>query len=864
MGKRGHKTARRGQNWGRARTERQDPHEVERTNKLFERYYNELKIVGDDERHKFWEALRTDLPNSFRFTGSRGHALAVQQRLMERHIPKIESIVYDGENASPPEAIPWYPDRLAWSMNTPRRVVRKYPPFASFQKFLVAENSVGNISRQEIVSMIPPLFMDIKPGMTVLDLCAAPGSKAAQLIEMIHGGEEARVRKVLENVPPNDRRPLDSAGLEIDAEKSQASVEEDYADDGRATGLLVANDKEWKRANLLIHQCKRLNSPNIIVTNHDATVFPSLKLRGLGEKYLKFDRVLADVPCSGDGTCRKNLNVWRDWTGGNGVGLHPTQLRILIRALQMLKVGGKVVYSTCSMNPVENEAVIASAIEHCGGPDIVKLAQTDDSLPSLQRRPGLTDWKVADRDGRFWSSWEEAKEANKDGSDLTLSRLRESMFCNKFTSVPLNHCMRYYPHLQDTGAFFVAVLEKQTEIRATTQNTTSAHKSSKSSDQVQQPPQIPSSSTDLEHAEKGEDLPIHDLAPANGEMNANSSASALKRPLDGADEMETEAFKRPRTDDNIRSAEGRAESRQMGETRSSNGPPEEVFKYLSPEHPALVDIYRFYDVSARFPKDRFMVRNATGEPVKAIYYTSELARDILVENEGRKVKFVHAGVKMFMKQEVHGREESCKFRIQNEGLPIIEPWLGSSRVLRLRDQGTLHKLLKEMFPKIIDDEWTALRDIGEPLRDLSLGCCIVVVEPDGTANGFLERLVMPLWRGLKSVNLMLPKEDRSAMLLRLFDDDSPVVNTAIDLHQNRKEASFKRPESPNQTPLNDSKPEVSEEENGSGSLVDAIAVEQKLEEKEDAVLSGKQAAMDSKEEAAPGVADEDDNFNKTI
>ena len=80
-------------------------------------------------------------------------------------------------------------------MTTPKNVIRRFPPFASFQKFLVAESDVGNISRQEVVSMIPPLVMDLKPGMTVLDLCAAPGSKSAQLIEMVHGGEEERTRQ---------------------------------------------------------------------------------------------------------------------------------------------------------------------------------------------------------------------------------------------------------------------------------------------------------------------------------------------------------------------------------------------------------------------------------------------------------------------------------------------------------------------------------------------------------------------------------------------------------------------------------------------------------------------------------------------
>ena len=130
------------------------------------------------------------------------HALAVKRLLQTRYIPEIVKIEHqDGRPVEPPKPVPWYPDELAWWMTTPKNVIRKFPPFAAFQKFLVSETSVGNISRQEVVSMIPPLLMDLQPGMTVLDMCAAPGSKSAQLLEMLHRGEEARVRKVLRSLP---------------------------------------------------------------------------------------------------------------------------------------------------------------------------------------------------------------------------------------------------------------------------------------------------------------------------------------------------------------------------------------------------------------------------------------------------------------------------------------------------------------------------------------------------------------------------------------------------------------------------------------------------------------------------------------
>jgi multisite-specific tRNA:(cytosine-C5)-methyltransferase len=77
---------------------------------------------------------------------------------------------------------------------------------------------------------------------------------------------------------------------------------------------------------------------------------------------LLFDRILCDVPCSGDGTMRKNLGIWKTWQPMDGNGLHGLQLRILQRAMKMLAPQGRIVYSTCSLNPVENEAVVAGAL----------------------------------------------------------------------------------------------------------------------------------------------------------------------------------------------------------------------------------------------------------------------------------------------------------------------------------------------------------------------------------------------------------------------------------------------------------------------------------------------------------------------
>ncbi|KAJ5294927.1 hypothetical protein N7508_009748 [Penicillium antarcticum] len=810
MGKRGGKKSGRGRGGGggssgRTRSIWQD---ISRENEKFERYYNEPEFLPEEEREIFWATMRKDLPNSFRFTGSRGHALAVQQRLKDHHIPEITSIKYEDQFVEPPTPVSWYPDQLAWSMTTPKNIIRRFPPFASFQKFLVAETDVGNISRQEIVSMIPPLLIDARPGMTVLDMCAAPGSKSAQLMELLHAGEEDSVAQVAEQVKKGDvgPEPLGPEGLN---------------DDGRSTGLLIANDSDYKRAHMLIHQMKRLSSPNLIVTNHDATMFPSIKLppttnaEGKTQnRYLKFDRILADVPCSGDGTARKNYGVWKEWIPGNALGLYSIQARILVRALQMLKVGGRVVYSTCSLNPVENEAVVASAIERCGGAANVKIIDCSAELPGLKRASGLRNWKVMDREGRMWKSWKDVEEHRDQEGVNGLARLAEGMFAptGEGADLPLDRCMRVYPHQQDTGGFFITVLEKTSEIRAKPENTNSIPKASVAALAAEldkkgedgKPLEKLDALDDLvapdpeaqEEAAKNASVAeaTHQL-PYSATLDESTTVSLPKR--DAGDFEEELPAKRTKLDDGtevligdrpvhrpapsmgtgIPDADDSTPTSAAPEQLKKKGPrQEEPFKYLDPNHEELVPVYDFYKLSERFPRDRFMVRNAEGLPTRTVYYTSALARDILVSNEGQGMKFVHCGVKMFVKQDAQ-RENVCRWRMQTDGLKIAEPWLGPERTVTLTKKETLRRLLVEMFPKVNDDAWKELGEIGERVKDIEMGCSILRIEPTGEEDGLTERMVLPLWRSLHSLNLMLPKEDRRAMLLRIFNDTTPLINT---------------------------------------------------------------------------------------
>mmetsp|Transcript_18038 Transcript_18038/g.24173 ORF Transcript_18038/g.24173 Transcript_18038/m.24173 type:complete len:126 (+) Transcript_18038:480-857(+) len=119
--------------------------------------------------------------------------------------------------------------------------------------------------------MIPVTLLNVEPNHSVLDMCAAPGSKSIQILEALHANGESM-----------------------------------------NTGMLIANDADTKRAYMLAHQTTKLNLPALFVTNNDARKFPNMK-QGSERKNFQFDRILCDVPCSGDGTLRKNLGLWKNF-----------------------------------------------------------------------------------------------------------------------------------------------------------------------------------------------------------------------------------------------------------------------------------------------------------------------------------------------------------------------------------------------------------------------------------------------------------------------------------------------------------------------------------------------------------------------
>jgi 16S rRNA C967 or C1407 C5-methylase (RsmB/RsmF family) len=176
-------------------------------------------------------------------------------------------------------------------------------------------------------------------------------------------------------------------------------------------GLLVGNDNNLGRLSALRSNAERCGVSNLVVTRADARNF-SLKPFG-GER---FDRTLVDVPCSCEGTVRKNPDAVDDWSLDHIEGISGVQKAILGRSLEITREGGTVVYSTCTFAPEENEAVLQYALEEYD----CRLVEYD---LDLEHRPGITEW-----DG--------------DTYDESMTKAK-----------------RIYPHHNDTGGFFCAKLE---------------------------------------------------------------------------------------------------------------------------------------------------------------------------------------------------------------------------------------------------------------------------------------------------------------------------------------------------------------------------------------------------------------------
>lgn len=337
--------------------------------------------------------------------------------------------------------VDWYPSKLIYSLNASRAGFRKNKGLKLFHKTIQNAGEAGLLSRQEVVSMIPPYLLEVEAGDLVLDVCAAPGSKTGQIMELIHQKEAAE--KI--SIP---------------------------------RGGVVANELNIQRANRLTHQVKRITTGGIAVINHEGQSIPKVINKDGAE--IRFDRVLVDVPCSGDGAIRKLPQRWKKWSSVDGMNLHPLQIELLIRSIQLTKVGGRIVYSTCSLSPIENEAVVAEVFRRAEqlAPGAIKLVNVHEKLPNFKGRKGLLHWinaiKVKNGPGyqdegnfKFEDLFTVYKEWNDTVVKESNGNLSKSMFPTteeELRGFGIENTMRVMPHDQNTGGFYLAIIDKIAEV----------------------------------------------------------------------------------------------------------------------------------------------------------------------------------------------------------------------------------------------------------------------------------------------------------------------------------------------------------------------------------------------------------------
>ena len=223
------------------------------------------------------------------------------------------------------------------------------------------EHTLGYFYIQEAASMIPPVVLDPNKNDAVFDMCASPGSKTSQMAAMMENG-----------------------------------------------GLIIANELKPSRITPLNCNLQRSGVVNAVITCSNA----------LAIKNILFDKILLDAPCSGTGAIRKSLKTIKIWNPNMCLKLANTQKKLLQHGFDLLKENGTIVYSTCTLEPEENELVVDDFLNKN---ENAKLEPIDIA--------GLRGKAVEEYDGET---------------------LRNE----------IKNCLRIWPQDYDTEGFFVAKIKK--------------------------------------------------------------------------------------------------------------------------------------------------------------------------------------------------------------------------------------------------------------------------------------------------------------------------------------------------------------------------------------------------------------------
>ncbi len=197
---------------------------------------------------------------------------------------------------------------------------------------------------QEPSAMTPASLLPVSPGDFVLDLCAAPGGKSTELAAKLCG-----------------------------------------------SGILVANDISNSRAKALLKNIELFGVKNAVVVS-EAPGKLSERFGGF------FDKILVDAPCSGEGMFRKSPAIMKNWEQ-YGTGYYSAlQKQILPEAIKMLKPGGKLLYSTCTFSPEEDEGMAAYILDHFPEMELLDALPKENTADISYNGilPGKPEWGVQD------------------------------------------------------------------------------------------------------------------------------------------------------------------------------------------------------------------------------------------------------------------------------------------------------------------------------------------------------------------------------------------------------------------------------------------------------------------------------------
>ena len=379
------------------------------------------------------------------------------------------------------------------------------------------------------------------------------------------------------------------------------------------------------------------------------------------------------------------------------------QTQIAMRGLALLKVGGLMVYSTCSFNPVENEAVVASLLRRCRG--AVELVDTSSMLPKLVRRPGMHTWKVAvehpqselDKDAgtaaetvkigspddkvkmgiKFVDSMEDIPD-HIEGTGFDFKKHAPDMFppsAEDAAKMHLEYCWRMMPHDQNTGGFFLALLRKTGELQGP-----EGPRKTKATETVQKE----------EASRDDDDVTMSDsYASAADDASGSSVAAADKEPEEPADVSGVPRGMVSAGNKTGSDVRGRAKSYLPPVLRAGGHDMYNKWVVGEENEKIWAKVKDHFGIMDSFNEAQLYTRSSNA---KIISYVNKAMAETCMDfaNNERKLKIVNAGLRMFEKAREKASQrvatksgvvgKACPYRLNHESLHLIEPYMTKRKV----------------------------------------------------------------------------------------------------------------------------------------------------------------------------------------